>query len=126
MVPAPAKSSTRCSANGVAWPATVSSSWFLSSTSKPASWLASQTVITRGVVTEPRTEALPGEIQDVVSDVIASTSHEETGGRRRGPGADPCRAATVFSQTLGSSTTGSSGGHGDVTVDRDSSFSASQ
>jgi ribonuclease J len=35
------------------------------------------TVITRGVVTEPRTEALPGEIQDVVSDVIASTSHEE-------------------------------------------------
>ncbi len=35
------------------------------------------TVITRGVVTEPRTEALPGEIQDVVNDVIASTSHEE-------------------------------------------------
>ena len=35
------------------------------------------TVITRGVVTEPRTETLPGEIQDVVNDVIASTSHEE-------------------------------------------------
>ena len=35
------------------------------------------TVITRGVVTEPGTEALPGEIQDVVSGVIESTSHEE-------------------------------------------------
>ncbi len=35
------------------------------------------TVITRGVVTEPETEALPGEIQDVVSGVIESTSHEE-------------------------------------------------
>ena len=35
------------------------------------------TIITRGVVTEPRTEALPGEIQDVVGDVIESASHEE-------------------------------------------------
>ena len=35
------------------------------------------TVITRGVVTEPRTEELPWEIQDIVGDVVQSASREE-------------------------------------------------
>ena len=35
------------------------------------------TVITRGVVTEPRTEELPSEIQDIVGDVVQSASREE-------------------------------------------------
>ena len=39
------------------------------------------TVITRGCVTEPRSEALPGEIQDLVTGVIQSASHEELADR---------------------------------------------